>query len=425
MRFYADRIARLGALLSALVLLTTTGHCQEKAKAAKPPPAGYAITGGKVFPVSSDPIDHGVVLVKGRKIEKVGTKDAVSIPDGYEVIDATGHWVVPGFIELHNHTTASDLHDIVYQVNPELRVLDNIEWDTPSTKISVAGGVTTVLVIPGSGTNMGGFGVTMKTYGKSPEEVIVRYPGALKIAQAGNPERYQGDLGHSRMGMNWMIRNVLVEGKAYHEAWCRYERGETKTAPEKNLRYEELRGLYRGEYPCAVHTQFLQVVQSTMRILHDELKLKVVIDHACFDSYILGPELAKRQIPSACGPRIFFLDQQQGKFIGTASGMYWLGVSDDLIGVNTDSPNVPQEELPFQGTMAIRHGVPEKAMLRGLTINAARMLNVDDRLGSLEAGKDADIALWTGDPFDPRNFTRVVMVNGEIAYDLARDGQRF
>lgn len=384
-----------------------------------------AITGGKVVTVTGPTIAGGVVLVRDGKIEKVGSAEDVEVPKGYRVIDATGKTVTPGFIELHNHTGASDLHDIVYQVNPELRVLDNLELNTPQMKVAVAGGVTCLLVIPGSGTNMGGFGVIRKTWGSTPKEVLVRFPGALKIAQAGNPERGSGDLGSSRLGMNWLIRNVLAEGKAYHEAWTRYEKGETKQPPEKNLRYEYLRGLFRRDYPVAVHTQGMSLVQMTMRILRDEMGLDVVIDHGTFDGYINAPALQARKVPVAAGPRGYYFDRKQGRFLGVPASWYWLGVDEDSLGVNTDAPVIPQEELVYQGSMAVRLGLPERVALKGLTINAARMLKIDRRVGSLEAGKDADISIWTGDPLDPRHRTQVVLVNGKVAYDAARDGIRF
>ncbi len=386
---------------------------------------GIAIRGGIVYPVSRAPIVDGVVLIRGGKFEQVGSPDEVKIPAGYRIIDAAGGHVVPGFIDLHNHTAASDLQDNLFQVNPEFRVLDNVDWDTPETRIAVAGGVTTVLTIPGSGTNMTGFGVVLKTFGNSPEEVVVRFPGALKIAQAGNPERSGGDLGAGRIGMNWMIRNVLLEGKAYHDAWTRFEKGEAKAAPPKDPRYENMRPLFRGEVPVAVHTQIFQVVQSTLRILHDELGLKVVLDHGEFDGFVNAPEFNKRGIPGAFGPRGFYYDQQQSKFIGLSAAWRWLGMPDSKIGLNTDAPVCPQEELPYQGTMAIRHGLPEPVALAGLTLNAAKMLMLDQRLGSLEVGKDADVAIWTGSPFDPRSRTRVVLVNGKVAYDSDRDGIRF
>jgi imidazolonepropionase-like amidohydrolase len=384
-----------------------------------------AVVSGTVHTMAGPPIPDGVVLVQGGKILAVGKAGELKVPEGARVLDAKGGWILPGFVELHNHTLGSDLHDNVFQVNPELRVLDNLTMDTPEAKIAVAGGVTCALVIPGSGSNMGGWGAIVKTFGTTTDEVIMKFPGALKVAQAGNPEQYDGDLGHGPIGMNWMIRNVLREGKRYHDAWEAFEGGKTEAKPERNLRYESMRGLFRKEYPCAVHTQMMQVVQSSMRILHDELGMDIVIDHGTFTGYHNAPEIAKRDIPVANGPRQFWYDRNEGRFIGLAAAWYWLGLGEDLIGINTDAPGVPQEELFYQAAWSVRMGLPETAALRGLTINAARMLKIEDRVGSLESGKDADVAVWTGDPLDPRSRTRFVLVNGKVAYHADRDGIRF
>ncbi len=415
---------RLRSCLLAVFALLVPSVAQES-RNATPNDAWRAIVHGRVLPVTSAPIDDGVVLIHGKKIAAVGAFGSVEIPAGAEIIDATNHLVVPGFIEMHNHTGISDAHDIVFQVNPELRVVDNIQFRTGEMKTAVAGGMTTLMAIPGSGTNMGGFGVVMKTWGRTPEDVIVRFPGSLKIAQAGNPERFGGEVGAGRMGMNWLIRNVLIEGREYNRAWERYEKGETKTAPEKNLRYEMLRGLFRKEYPITVHTQWFQVVQSTIRILKRELNLDPVVDHGEWEGYMNTPELHELGIQVAAGPRGYDYDRRQARFIGIPAAYYWRGIDEDSIGVNTDAPVVPQEELPYQVSMAIRLGLPEDVALKSVTINPARMLKLEKRIGSLEPGKDADVCVWTGDPFDPRHRTQVVIIDGDVAYDAARDGIRF
>jgi imidazolonepropionase-like amidohydrolase len=386
-----------------------------------------AVVHGRTFPATSPPIDDGVVLIRGSKIAAVGAFGDVAIPAGAKLVDATGMVVVPGFIELHNHTGVSlnELNDTVFQTNPDFRVSDHVQFKTAPMRVAVAGGLTTLLCIPGSGSNIGGFGVVMKTWGKSPEDVVVRFPGALKVAQAGNPERGSGEVGAGRMGMNYLIRQTFAEGLVYHRAWERFEKGETKTAPQKNLRYEYLRGLFKKEYPIAVHTQWFQVVQSTIRILKKEFDLEPFVDHGEWEGYMNVPELVKLGMPAALGPRAYDYDFKQAKFLGIPASYYWSGLSGDMIGVNTDSPVIPQEELPYQVAMAVRLGLPEDVALKSVTINAARMLKLEKRLGSLEPGKDADVAIWTGDPFDPRRRTQVVIIDGEIAYDAARDGIRF
>jgi imidazolonepropionase-like amidohydrolase len=405
---------RIAALLAA---------CWISAPAPAAPPK-YAILHGKVVTVTKGVHDGGAVLVAGGKIERVVAAPPPDFrPEGYEVIDATDLWVVPGFVDLHSHVGGSDINDMVYPVNPGLRVLDNIIPNNPLLKKAQAGGVTTVLFLSGSGTNMSGFGALMKTGGDTLEEVLIRFPGALKIAQGGNPERRGGDLGRDRMGMNWLIRNALEEGRRYTESWDAFEAGKTKVPPAKNPRLEYFRGLFHREYPVVVHTQGYHLLLSTMRILHDEMKLWVVVDHGEFDGSELGPEFAQRGIAVMAGPREFRFDTERGAFIGLARRWYDGGVKD--VGVNTDSGVIPEEELSYQATMAIRFGLDEEVALRGVTISGARAVGIEKRVGSLEEGKDADIVLWTGNPFDVRNHVILTLVNGRAVYDTRREPRRF
>ena len=283
---------------TAIVLLTlsvfgSSLYSEDSADAPR-----WAIRGGKIVTVTKGAVEGGVLLVSGGRIEKIIASPAADWkpPAGYQLIDAGGRWIVPGFIELHSHIGGGDLNDMVYPVNPGFRTIDNVMPRNALLKRAQAGGVTTVLFIPGSGTNMGGFGTLIKTAGKDLSEMLIRFPGALKIAQGGNPERRGGDLGYSRMGMNWLIRNALKEGKLYTEAWDAWEADKTKKKPTKNPRLEMFRGLFHKEYPVVVHTQGYHLIMSTLRILHDEMGLWVVIDHGTFDGFELAPEVAKRGI---------------------------------------------------------------------------------------------------------------------------------
>ena len=383
----------------------------------------YAVVGGKIVTVTKGTHEGGTLLIADGKIEKVLAEPQEKIPDGYTVIDATDRWVLPGFLDLHSHIGGSDINDMVYPVNPGMRVLDNIVPKNSALLKAQAGGVTTVLFIPGSGTNMGGFGALIKTAGETTQDLLVRFPGALKIAQGGNPERYGGDLGRSRMGMNWIIRHALEEGKAYHEAWTEFEEGKSKTKPDFNPRLQYFRGLFRKDYPVVVHTQGYHLILSTLRILHDELGLWVVIDHGTFDGSELGPEVAERGIMVMNGPRQFRFDNRRGRFVGLAHRWFEGGV--DTVGVNTDAGVIPQEEQFFQASMAIRLGLDEEVALRGITINSAKAVGLDNRLGSLEEGKDADVVLWTGDPFDVRNYVVLTIVDGRVVYDIKKEPRRF
>ena len=158
------------------------------------PSPAYAFTAAKILPVIGDPITNGVILTLNSKIIAIGPASEIDIPDNYQVIDLGRHWILPGLVDLHCHVAGAGLNDTVHATNPEMRTLDQIDIDNERLKTAVAGGVTSVLFIPGSGSNMGGFGTLTKTAGSSPEEALIRFPGSLKIAQAGNPERRSGDM---------------------------------------------------------------------------------------------------------------------------------------------------------------------------------------------------------------------------------------
>ena len=395
----------------------------------------YAFRAAKIVPVSGEVIYDGVILTRNKKIRAIGSAREVSIPADHEVIDLGDAWIVPGLVDLHFHIASRsfDLNDSVHATNPEFRTLDLIELDHPQVKNALAGGVTTVLYIPGSGSNSGGFGTLTKLHG-TPDEALVRFPGSLKIAQAGNPERRAGDLGVTRMGMNQGLRSMLERGRDYYRAWEAFDAG-TGPKPDPRPDLEYLRGLFRHEYPVTVHTQIYQVVLQTLRQLRTEFDLWTVIDHGTFDGFRLSQDARERGVAVCNGPRQYHFDSRTGQFIGCADAWQrggqhgWLetvlGVGPNGIAINTDSPVVAQEELSLQCAMAVRLGLPWETGIRAVTINPARFIGAADRIGSLEVGKDADFAAWSGDPLDPRSHVKTTIVNGRIAYTRDPNRPRF
>lgn len=383
-----------------------------------------AIHVGKIITSAGEPIVNGTILVSDGKIEKIGPSRDVPVPEGYEVLDHRDRFAFPGLIDAHCHVAgSSDLNEMVYQTNPELRNWDQVIPHNDRLKVAIAGGVTTVCFIPGSGTNMGGWGVLLKTGPGKPEDVIIRAPGVLKIAQAGNPERQGGEVGSGRMGMNHVIRQQLLEGQYYVRQWDLYEAGELEHPPEVNLRLEYFKPLFRRQIPVLVHTQQYQVVHASIAMLHDEMNLKIVIGHGTFNAFHLAEELIRRGIPVMAGPRGFYFDPEEGQLKGIVAEYNHRGL--EFLGVNTDSPVVPQEDLFFQAAMAVRYGWTEEKAIRGLTIEAAKALMIDDRVGSLEPGKDADIVIATGSIIDPRQYVVEVLIDGRSVYNIARDRRRY
>ncbi len=427
MRASPSRRAVAGAsfvVLAACLVATFVGGEAGAADDAPPNKPGHvAIRAGRVLPVVGDPIDDGVVLVKNGRIEAVGPASEIAIPEGYELRHYPTGWVTPGWVELHAHVAGTDLNDMVYPTNPELRNLDTIVPDNYQLRAARAGGVTTMLFIPGSGTNLSGFGTLVKTAGATVEEMTVRFPGAMKIAQLGNPERRAGDVGRSRMGMNHLIRARLEEARRYAESWANADPEKGGELPQKDERLENFRGLFAHEFPVIVHTVWVNGVEATKRILHDEMGLDLIITHATFDSYKAADVINEAGLAVNVGPRLIHYEQETGRVLGIPT--LWKEAGCENLSLNTDCPVVPAEELTTQASMSVRYGLDETTALEGLSIVPARQVGMGHRLGSLEVGKDADIVVRTGPPLDPRSSVELVLVNGKNVYDTTTDRRLF
>lgn len=380
--------------------------------------APLVFTAAKVYTADeAGMINNGLVVVQDGKVVWVGRESEVTIEDGVEVIDLGQVWLVPGLIEPHNHVAGSlgDLNDNVFLTNPENRTECVLEPRNPLLLDAVAGGVTTALLIPGSGSNMGGFGMVVKTSSKTVEDMIVRNPGSLKVAQAGNPERYSFGVG--RALMNWNTRNTLREGLRWAED---FRNGDVAYDPK----YHGFSGLEDHTVPVSVHTQAFQVVMQTLVMQVQELGLKSFVDHGTFDGFRNAPLAMELGVPVMNGPRQFWFDRASSRIVGCAAG--WATVDGLVLGYNTDAPVIPQEELPLQAAMGVRLGAGStEDALKGLTAHAATAILIDDICGRIAPGLDADLVAWTGDPVDPRSSVLKVWVRGEKVYDVEQDQRRF
>ncbi|MEL6907333.1 MAG: amidohydrolase family protein [Planctomycetota bacterium] len=370
-------------------------------------------------------VDNGVLLMKDGVIEVVGPARDVEIPDGYEVRDVGANWLMPGLVEMHCHVAgAFGLNDTVFLTNPGVRASSDVIPGNPLLRRGLAAGVTTALYIPGSGTNIGGQGILMRTGFDEYERAELRNPGSMKLAQAGNPERWM--LRPNRSLMNWHTRNTFKRGIAYAKQWEEYERtGQGK--PKLQPQWEIFRSLRKNHAQVSTHTQIYQVVHATLTMIHDELGIPVFIDHGTFDSWRLGEEVEKREIFAIVGPRaidvptrgfINWSGSNPERIQGCAAGYQANGVT--RVGFNTDSPVIPQEELQMQAAMGVRYGFDNRGMdaVRGLTIVPAMSCGLGDAIGSLEAGKIADVVVITGDPADPRSHVSHVWQSGETVYEI-------
>jgi len=392
-------------------------------------PKPYAIRAGKILTMTlskdSDAnrriVNHGVILINKGKIEALGPASEVAVPEEYAVIDASDRWVMPGIVEAHTHIAVEGgFNDMVTTINPELQINESVNLEDIAVEKAVAGGVTTIHTMPGSGTNLAGFTVIVKLDRSRPEEAIVREIGAMKIAQAYNPERRAGDLGLTRMGMAWMLRQILNQAKEYTDAWQAYENGQSEEKPAFKPELENMRKAFNGEIPAIVHVIEPWGMLETMYMFHDEYQMDTIATHTSFCGYMVGEEVAKREkVHVNIGPRLVdfrgWTAPIDGRFHGMGAEYVSRGVKN--LSINTDAVGWGmQEELAFQASMSVHYGLDEMIAMEAITIQPARALGVDDRIGSLEVGKDADIVIKKGSLLDVASAVDLVLINGRIVY---------
>jgi hypothetical protein len=274
-----------------------------------------------------------------------------------------------------------------------------------------------VLFIPGSGTNMGGAGILIKTGPSHFEEMRLRDPGSLKIAQGDNPVRWGYGMGRSMM--NYNIRGELARGMHYAS-----ER-KSDGGRERDPRFDVFEDLAAKRCQVSTHTQIYQLVMQTLRIIRGEFGIDVYIDHGEWQGYLATEQALAMGVATISGPREIDVPgghglDTDGRIVGIAGEYQRRGM--ELVGFNTDAPVVPGEELPLQGAMAERYGFDGSRLqgVRGLTIVPAIVAGIDARVGSLEPGKDADLLVLDGDPLDPRTRIERVYVEGKLVLEPTR-----
>jgi imidazolonepropionase-like amidohydrolase len=384
-----------------------------------PGETGHAIYCGKVLTV--DERDRtfapGMVVVRDGKIERVGPPEEV--PAGFIRHDYPGGWCTPGLIDLHSHVQTGgwgDINDMVLPLNTGFRTSPTIVPGNANVRRACAGGVTTLFGIPGSGTSISGFGVLYKTkWDTTYEGAVLADPGGMKVAQDSNPQRGSGDLGATRAGLGWMLERIN-------------DRARAAAAPGEPRRRDpllaDLERVHRGELPVLIHTAGSEGAANTARMWRKRYPVRSVLSHGCFDAWKVAPAVAASGIPVNNGPRVFdYGPSRESRIVGFTAE--YIAAGSPLISMNTDAGVMPQEELFLQGAMASRYGADRYTMLRAVTIHPAKAFGIDDRVGSIELGKDADLVVFAGPPLDSRSPVEIVLIDGRVEYDRARDGQKF
>jgi len=361
-------------------------------------------------------IHNARILVEDGRILAVGSREDLEAPEGWQRLEWLDSIAFPGGVDLHSHTQTGgwgDINDMVNPDNPELRVLDTVVPWNFDYRTGCAGGVTTVNAIPGSGTNISGAGVLVKLKNTlEVDDAVLRNPGSVKVAQGYNPERGGGDLGATRMGMWWMLR-----------WWLDRAREEAENPDPDDPSVAHIAGIFRGEYPFLVHTAGARDTYGTVRMFHLEAGVPVIVSHGSFSGYMVGEAIAKTGVSLNIGPRNFDARfHARNQFRGLVEAFESAGNTN--ISVQTDANVIPQEEFIFQATIAERFGCSTWTALESINSDPASQILAADRIGRLIPGLDADIVVKAGSPLDPRSPVQMVLVDGEITYDI-REAQLY
>lgn len=356
------------------------------------------------------------ILIDGGKIVKIGKGLSA---DGAEVIDATGLQVYPGFVEAHCHIgldgygigyEGHDYNELNDPVTPQVQAIDGINPFDPCMKMAAKAGVTCFATGPGSSNSIGGTFAAIKPVGTRVDNMIVKFPIAMKCAFGENPKRcYQKQGISSRMTNAAKIREALNKAKVY-KAKIEAAGDDASKLPAYDQKSEALIPVLNHEIPLKAHAHQANDIFTAIRIAK-EFGVGLTLEHVT-EGHMIVDELAKENLPLAVGPTFGHASkfELQNKTWETPGILAKAGCHVSII---TDAPVTPLHYLPLCAGLAIKAGMDEYEALRAITINPAEHIGIADRVGSLEEGKDADVVIVDGCPFDVTGVIKHVLINGE------------
>ena len=378
------------------------------------------IINGKIFTMEEKPIDNGFVRIKKNLIEEIGEMLALKNTKNEKILDVHGAWVMPGLIESHAHIGITEEKwgvigdDSNEQTNPStatLRAIDGINPMDPAFHDAIEAGITSVMAGPGSANVIGGQFVFMKTQGRCIDNMIVKFPAALKVAFGENPKTTYGDQNvypSTRMGIAAMLRNALYQAVQYKKD------KESGKITAEDFGMEPWIPVLNKEIPLKAHAHRADDILTAIRIAR-EFDVDITIDHGT-ESHLIVDEIKKSGFPVIAGTDLTSRSKLEVQYMDfKTSGI--LQKAGILFSITTDHPVALIQYLPLCAGLAVKHGLSMEEGLKALTIYPARICRVDDRVGSLKKGKDADIAIFSGNPMEIFTKTLYTIIDGEIVYD--------
>lgn len=381
-----------------------------------------AITNAKIFPVDAPVIEKGSILIDAGKIVRLGPD--IEIPEGAEVIDAGGRSIYPGFIDAHCHVgmmesaigfEGDDVNEMTDPVTPHMRAIDGFNPLDETVTEAMRAGVTTVAIGPGSANPIGGTFMAIKTCGHRVDDMVVKDPLAMKIAFGENPKRVynaKSKTPMTRMGTAAIIREALGKAVRYMEQIDRAGDDPSKL-PAYDAKMEALLPVVRKQIPLKAHAHRADDIFTAIRIA-DEFGLDITLDH-CTEGHLIAEDLAKIGARAIIGPSFGHKSkfELKHKTFETPGILARAGVK---VAIMTDSPVTPLSTLPLMAGMAVQSGMDKDEALKAITLNAAEILGLQDRVGSLTPGKDADLVIYEGDPMEITGKSWMVIIDGNIVY---------
>lgn len=359
----------------------------------------------------------GDILIEGKRIKSVKKNIIVNNLDT-KVIDIKGNIVCPGFIDAHSHIgmwtlndNGNDANECVKPLTPALRAIDGLNPHDEAFIDAYSSGITTVMICPGSGNVIGGQAAIIKTYGTSVEEMTVKSPAAMKMALGENPKNVYSALRKSpssRMSTAFLIKDMLSKASVY------YEESINGIPHEFDEELEAFLPVFKGEIPLKIHAHRLDDIMTAIRIV-ENFNLKYTLDH-CTEGYKDIDYIKEKNVPVMLGPLFSFSTKVETKDAKKeAPGMF--NEKGVLISLISDHPFMNCKYLPVYAGLLSRYGLDMIDALKALTINPAKALDIDNRVGSIEVGKDADLVVFDGEPLEITTNILLTIINGNIVYE--------
>ncbi len=362
-------------------------------------------------------IKDGLIIIEDGTIKDLGQD--ISLPEDAEVYDYSDKVITPGLIDAHTHLgigeegigwEGADYNEMTDPITPELRAIDAINPDDQGLEDAREHGVTTVMAGPGSANVIGGECMALKTSGSIVDEMVVKSPVGIKAAFGENPKRVYKEKNQSpstRMAIAALLRKTFQETENYLAKKINQKEDEPF---DKDLKYETLIPVLKGELPLKTHAHRADDIMTALRIA-EEFSLELTIEH-CTEGHKIAEKLAEAEVPAVVGPSLTTRSKVEvrERDFKTAAVLAEAGVT---VAIMSDHPVIPVHNLTLYAALAAKAGLEKEEALRAITINPAKILGIADRVGSLEKGKDADLAVFSADPFQVSTEVEAVFITGE------------